>query len=45
MRLDRDGRRRWLDAFWEEAHLAVEVDGLWHMEAPRGGRTCGGATN
>ena len=33
MRLDRDGRRRWLDAYWEEAHLAVEVDGLWHMEA------------
>ncbi len=33
IRLDRDGRRRWLDAFWEEAHLAVEVDGLWHMEA------------
>ena len=33
MRLDRNGRRRWLDAFWEEAHLAVEVDGLWHMEA------------
>lgn len=34
IRRDRDGRRRWLDAFWEEAHLAVEVDGLWHMEAP-----------
>lgn len=33
MRLDRDGRRRWLDAYWDEAHLAVEVDGLWHMEA------------
>lgn len=33
MRLDRDGRRRWLDAYWEEARLAVEVDGLWHMEA------------
>ncbi len=28
----RDGRR-WLDAYWEEARLAVEVDGLWHMEA------------
>ncbi len=34
IRRDRDGRRRWLDAFWEEAHLAVELDGLWHMEAP-----------
>jgi Protein of unknown function (DUF559) len=34
IRRDRDGRRRWLDAFWEEAYLAVEVDGLWHMEAP-----------
>jgi hypothetical protein len=33
MRLDGDGRRRWLDAFWDEARLAVEVDGLWHMEA------------
>ena len=33
MRRDGDGRRRWLDAYWEEAHLAVEVDGLWHMEA------------
>ena len=30
---DGDGRRRWLDAYWEEARLAVEVDGLWHMEA------------
>jgi very-short-patch-repair endonuclease len=28
-----DGRRRWLDAYWEDAHLVVEVDGLWHMEA------------
>jgi hypothetical protein len=33
MRLDRDGRRRWLDVYWDEAHLAVEVDGLWHREA------------
>jgi hypothetical protein len=33
IRLDRDGRRRWLDAFWEETHLAAEVVGLWHMEA------------
>jgi len=33
MRRDGDGRRRWLDAYWEEAHLVVEVDGLWPMEA------------
>ncbi|HEY5353761.1 MAG TPA: DUF559 domain-containing protein [Streptosporangiaceae bacterium] len=33
MRRDGDGRRRWLDAYWEQAHLVVEVDGLWHMEA------------
>lgn len=33
MRRDGDGRRRWLDAYWAEAHLVVEVDGLWHMEA------------
>jgi very-short-patch-repair endonuclease len=33
MRRDRDGRRRWLDAYWEEARLVAEVDGLWHMEA------------
>lgn len=32
MRCDGDGRRRWLDAYWEEARLVVEVDGLWHME-------------
>jgi very-short-patch-repair endonuclease len=33
MRRDGDGRRRWLDAYWAQAHLVVEVDGLWHMEA------------
>jgi hypothetical protein len=33
MRRDGQGRRRWLDAYWEEARLVVEVDGLWHMEA------------
>jgi len=33
MRLDAYGQRRWLDAFWDEARLVVEVDGLWHMEA------------
>jgi hypothetical protein len=33
MRVDGQGRRRWLDAFWDEAGLVVEVDGLWHMEA------------
>ena len=33
MRCDGDGRRRWLDAYWEQGRLVVEVDGLWHMEA------------
>ena len=33
MRPDREGRCRWLDAYWQKARLVVEVDGLWHMEA------------
>lgn len=33
MRRDKDGRRRWLDVFFEEWGLVVEVDGCWHMEA------------
>ena len=33
VRLDAAGRRRWLDACWEQARLIVEIDGLWHMEA------------
>ena len=33
MRPDREGRCRWLDAYWHQARLVVEVDGLWHMEA------------
>ena len=33
MRRDQDGRRRWLDAYWDEARLVAEVDGLWHMDA------------
>jgi very-short-patch-repair endonuclease len=32
-RVDSSGRRRWLDAVWEEARLIVEVDGIHHMEA------------
>jgi hypothetical protein len=31
--VDHAGRRRWLDAYWEEARLVVEVDGLWQMDA------------
>jgi len=27
------GRRRWLDAYWEQARLVAEIDGRWHMEA------------
>ena len=33
MRRDQDGRRRWLDAYWDQARLVAEVDGLWHMDA------------
>jgi very-short-patch-repair endonuclease len=33
IRRDRAGRRRWLDAYWDQARLVAEVDGLWHMEA------------
>lgn len=32
-RRDEAGRARWLDAYWEQAHVVVEVDGLWHMDA------------
>ncbi len=32
-RSDAHGRRRWLDATWEEAKLIAEADGLWHMDA------------
>lgn len=31
-RRDNQGRRRWLDAYWEEWRLQVEVDGGHHME-------------
>jgi hypothetical protein len=33
IRLDTNGRRRWLDAYWDQARLVAEVDGRWHMEA------------
>ena len=32
VRRDSRGRRRWLDAVWEEARLIVEVDGAGHLE-------------
>jgi len=32
-RRDAQGRRRWLDALWEEARLIVEIDGFWHTDA------------
>jgi very-short-patch-repair endonuclease len=32
-RRDAAGRRRWLDAVWEEARLIVEVDGIHHLDA------------
>ena len=31
-RSDADGRRRWLDAVWEEARLVVEIDGAAHTD-------------
>jgi hypothetical protein len=31
-RLDRLGRRRWLDAVWEKARLIVEIDGSGHID-------------
>jgi hypothetical protein len=31
-RRDAEGRRRWLDAVWEEARLMVEIDGAAHMD-------------
>jgi hypothetical protein len=31
-RLDGNGRRRWLDAVWEEARLIVEIDGAGHID-------------
>ncbi|HEV2372840.1 MAG TPA: DUF559 domain-containing protein [Streptosporangiaceae bacterium] len=32
MRLDSMGRRRWLNTYWDQARLAAEIDGMWHME-------------
>jgi hypothetical protein len=32
-RKDSDGRRRWLDVYWDDFGLVVEIDGLFHMEA------------
>lgn len=31
-RRDEQGRRRWLDAVWEQARLVVEVDGAAHID-------------
>jgi hypothetical protein len=33
-RRDRHGRRRWIDAAWDDCKLAVEVDGAQHTEDP-----------
>lgn len=33
LRQDSDGRVRWLDAYWEQARVVAEIDGLWHMDA------------
>jgi hypothetical protein len=33
-RRDRQGRRRWIDAAWDDAKLAVEIDGAQHTEDP-----------
>jgi hypothetical protein len=32
VRRDRHGRRRWIDAAWDDCKLAVEVDGAQHTE-------------
>jgi Protein of unknown function (DUF559) len=33
-RTDRRGRRRWIDAAWEDRKVAVEIDGAHHTEDP-----------
>jgi hypothetical protein len=33
LRRDSSGRVRWLDAYWEQARVIAEIDGLWHMDA------------
>jgi very-short-patch-repair endonuclease len=33
LRRDSAGRARWLDAYWEQARVLAEIDGLWHMDA------------
>jgi hypothetical protein len=33
VRRDASGRRRWLDVFWDDFGLVVEIDGLFHMAA------------
>jgi hypothetical protein len=33
-RRDRRGRRRWIDAAWDDRKLAVEIDGAQHTEDP-----------
>ena len=33
-RRDRQGRRRWLDAVWDDAKIVVEIDGAQHTEDP-----------
>ena len=31
-RRDSHGKRRWLDVFYEEARLAIEIDGAGHLD-------------
>ena len=33
-RRDRRGRRRWIDAAWDDCKIAVEIDGAQHTEDP-----------
>jgi hypothetical protein len=33
-RRDRQGRRRWIDAAWDDCKIAVEIDGAQHTEDP-----------
>ena len=31
-RIDATGRQRYLDAYWQQWRLHVEIDGSWHLE-------------